>query len=169
MALAGPDFDGGNVAKSSAFCEGILPRQLGDKSSIAPPSRTAYRIPMINVKYDAGWNAVIVEFDGDVDGAQARKTYRDLETLLARLPRGFRLLSDFSAAGTLEPDVECELIKSMDLLNTRGIAEVIRVLPDPDLDIGFNTLSRYHYSKGVRILTVRSRNEANAMMKEHAA
>jgi hypothetical protein len=46
--------------------------------------------------------------------------------------------------------------KIMDLLNQHGISEVIRIIPDPNKDIGFNILSIFHYDKDVKVLTCQS-------------
>ena len=121
---------------------------------------------MIKVDYDSGKNAVIVEVAGNVDAAQAQRAIADLERILAQVEKGFKLLADFSAVETMEPDVEGEVIKGMDLANAKGVAEVIRVLPDPDLDLGFNTLSIFHYSRQVQFHTVRARAEAERFLRE---
>jgi hypothetical protein len=44
----------------------------------------------------------------------------------------------------------------------RSVTEIIRVIPDPNMDIGFNIMSASHYSKQIKVHTVRSRQEAEA-------
>ena len=61
---------------------------------------------------------------------------------------------DFSVKGEIE--------KAMDLFNAQGVTEIIRVIPDPNMDIGFNIMSASHYSKQIKVNTVRSRQEAEA-------
>jgi hypothetical protein len=121
---------------------------------------------MIKVDYDSGKNAVIVEFAGNVDAAQAERAFLDLERVLAKVEKGFKLMTDFSAVATMEPDVEAEVLKGMDLFNAKGVSEVIRVIPDPDLAIGFNMLSLFHYSRRVQFHTVRTREEAEPLLRE---
>jgi hypothetical protein len=66
----------------------------------------------------------------------------------------------------MEPEVEGEILKAMDLFNSKGVVEIIRVLPDPELEIGFNELSVFHYSRGVQLRSVRTRAEAEALLRE---
>jgi len=120
---------------------------------------------MIKVDYDCDRWAIIVEFHDDVDAAQADKLVLDLEKVLPRGQKDFKLLADYSAVGAMEPEVENAIKRSMDLFNARGVTEVFRVLPDPDMDIGFRVMSLEHYSKRVRIHTVRSRAEADALLR----
>lgn len=120
---------------------------------------------MIKVDYDAEHNALIVVFEGNVDAAQAEWAFSDLERILPKGKRGFRLLSDYSAVEAMDPEVEGAVLKAMDFVNAHGVEEIVRVLPDPEMDLGFDILSRLHYSKSVRIHTVRSRAEAQAILR----
>ena len=44
---------------------------------------------------------------------------------------------DFSVKGEIE--------KAMDLFNAQGVTEIIRVIPDPNMDIGFNIVFQFRY------------------------
>ena len=46
------------------------------------------------------------------------------------------------------------------------VKEILRVLPDPAMDIGFNVLTLSHYSKHPNVITYRSRSEADAYLKK---
>jgi hypothetical protein len=48
----------------------------------------------------------------------------------------------------------------MDLFVLHGIAKVIRIIPDPDKDIGLKLLSIVHYRGRVPTLTCKTRAEA---------
>ena len=39
----------------------------------------------------------------------------------------------------------------MKLCNAKQIGTVVRVIPDPTKDIGFNIMSRFHYSPEVKL------------------
>lgn len=124
--------------------------------------RLRYPGRMIKVAYDAPHKTITLAFEGTIDGRQAERSNDELAEILKDTPRGFRVLSDLSAVDSMEIEVEAEMIKAMDMLNKAGAAEVVGVLPDPDLDIGFNIMTREHYSKDVRVQIVRSRDEALA-------
>ncbi len=120
---------------------------------------------MVKASYDGECNAVIIEFSGNVDGAQAWQLSSDIEKILSKRSEGFSLLADFSSVETMEPVVEVAIKKAMKLFKTRGVSQVLRVLPDPDMDIGFNLMSRSYYSDKVKPLTFRSRSQAEAHLK----
>ena len=62
----------------------------------------------------------------------------------------------------MEFSVKAEIEKAMDLFNAQGVTEIIRVIPDANMDIGFNLMSASHYSKRIKVHTLRSRQEAEA-------
>jgi hypothetical protein len=48
----------------------------------------------------------------------------------------------------------------MDMCNQNGVAEVLRVIPDPRQDIGLQIMSYFHYSSEVRVVTYPNVDEA---------
>lgn len=119
---------------------------------------------MIKVNYDAEHKAVILEFEGNVDAAQAKQYCSDLERALPKGAEPLKLLVDISSIDTVDLEAKDELEKGMDLLNAHGVTDIFRAAPDPDLDIGFNVMALTHFSKRVQIHTLRSRAEAQARL-----
>jgi anti-anti-sigma regulatory factor len=117
---------------------------------------------MVKVRYDRKRNTVIVEFEGNVDAEQAKHFFADLDEVRPKLETTFRLLTDFSLVDSMEFSVKGEIEKAMDLFNAQGVTEIIRVIPDANMDIGFNLMSAAHYSKQIKVHTVRSRQQAEA-------
>ena len=120
---------------------------------------------MVKVSYDREHNTVIIEFEGNIDASQAEKVFPDLEKILPKHGKGFKLLTDFSSVQTMELKVKAAIEKAMEIFNAQGVTEIIRVIPDPALDIGLNIMSRSHYSRDVKVLTLRSRGEAQARLR----
>ena len=119
---------------------------------------------MIQTNFDDKRNVLITEFEGKIDMRQAEEFYTNFQTFLPKLGKGFKLLTDLSRAQFVDPNIQ-ELVKrTMDLLNDQGVREIIRVIPDPERDIGFNIMSLFHYSKDVKIHTVEFREEADALL-----
>jgi hypothetical protein len=114
---------------------------------------------MIKASYDTRHNAVVIEFSGSVTRAQAEKSLIDVEKALPKHGKGFTVITDLSGLEKMGLDVKDAVTRSMDLLNAHGVERVIRVIPDSSKDIGFNILSAFHYSKGVKILTLESWRE----------
>ena len=119
---------------------------------------------MIKSSYDRGCNAIIIEFIGKIDAAQAEQSYLDIQKIIPQCSKGFKILTDLSHVESLDPKSVKAVKKSMDFFNSKGVTEVIRVVPDPSNDIGFNILSLFHYSKDVKFETVSSRQEAEELL-----
>jgi hypothetical protein len=64
----------------------------------------------------------------------------------------------------MELDCLPELTGAMDRFKALGVGTVIRIVPDPRKDIGFNILSVVHYRRGVRVVTCTSAAEAEKLM-----
>ena len=88
----------------------------------------------------------------------------DVKTLLAELPPGFRLLADFSRLESMDLDCVTELGRTMELLDQHRLDLVVRVIPDPAKDIGFNILSIFHYPHHPRIVTCGNMTEAARLL-----
>lgn len=121
---------------------------------------------MIKTSYDEKRNAVIIEFKGNVDATQAEKSFADLDEVLPKHGKGFTLLTDFSSVETMELAVKSVIEEAMEVFDAMWVNEILRVLPDPAMDIGFNVLSISHYSKHPKVITCRSREEAETHLKK---
>jgi len=121
---------------------------------------------MLKTRYDQKRSILTVEFEGVVDARQAEQCYLDMQKILPKDGPGFKLLTDFTSLEQMEEDILPVVKKTMDLLNERGVKEIVRVIPSLDQDYGFNLMSLFHYSKKVRLLTVKSRKEAEARLAE---
>ena len=84
----------------------------------------------------------------------------ELALLLAELAPGFRLLTDLSHLEFMDIDCEAEIACVMELCAQKGISSVVRVIPEPKKDIGFNILTALHYGRQVRVSTCASLEEA---------
>jgi hypothetical protein len=59
-------------------------------------------------------------------------------------------------------DASCapDLGALMDMCSARGMSTVVRVIPDPDKDIGFDIISQFHQHPSVKTQTHKSLAEA---------
>src|SRR5437773_3229947 len=121
---------------------------------------------MIKVSYNQEHNTVIIEFQGNIDATQAEQFFFDIEKVLPKHGKGFKLLTDFSSVDTMELEVQRAIKKAMEFFNARGVSEILRVIPDPAMEIGFNAMSASRYSKEVKVHTLRSRQEARAHLRK---
>ena len=61
---------------------------------------------MVKVSYDRKYDAVIIEFQGKIDAAQADQSFFDVEKVLPKKGRGFKVLTDFTGAERMEIEVK---------------------------------------------------------------
>lgn len=80
--------------------------------------------------------------------------------LVASLKPGFRLLTDLSALDFMDIACARDIEWAMDVCNKAGISKVVRVIPDPQKDIGLSIMSLFHYRRGIPIITCGTIEEA---------
>ena len=105
-----------------------------------------------------------VSYIGQVSADELRRGRDDLLALLAEMPAGFKLLVDLERLDAM--DIACveELGQMMELFDRHGLAQVVRVIPDPTKDIGFNILVRFHYQHEPRITNCKTMIEAARLL-----
>ena len=96
--------------------------------------------------------------------AELERGYPEVVALLADLPEGLQILVDLERLESM--DIACaEIIgKFMEVLEAHGAELVVRVIPDPTKDIGFNIISRFHYRRTPRIVTCKTIAEAATLL-----
>lgn len=93
--------------------------------------------------------------------AEDLASYREeINTLLAELSPGFRLLVDFCRLESMDRDCAPEVGRTMELLDCKGLDQVVRVIPDPGKDIGMIILGLFHYSARIKVTTCETMSEA---------
>src|SRR2546422_10462264 len=112
---------------------------------------------MVEVDIDKSRNLVMVTFRGHVNLAEAKQSRQQVAAVLEGILPGFRLLTDLSGLDSMEYACAPEIQASMDLLRAKGVALVVRVVPDPHKDIGFKVMSRFPYGKAIPVVTVETR------------
>ena len=115
---------------------------------------------MFKVETDVKRNLMTITYSGNVEPSELVLGRPNLTAALATVRPGFRLLTDLS--GLIEMEYACatEVEAMMDLVRKKGVAEVVRVVPDPHKDIGFKVMSFFHYGKAVPVLTCDTLAEA---------
>ena len=119
---------------------------------------------MYHVEFDQPANLLKISYGGRVEPAETKRCLEALERLRPELRPGFRLLTDLSALETMDLASIPHIKRIMDFCNQQGIAQVVRVIPDPHKDIGLNIMSLFHYGRQVRFVTCVSLDEALAVL-----
>ena len=116
---------------------------------------------MFKVEVDKSKNLLKITYAqhvGPEDTKHVEETIPPL--LLADLRPGFRLLTDLSSLESMDLACVPYIKRMMDVCNKKGVEMVVRVIPDPQKDIGLNILSLFHYRRRVRIVTCATHEEA---------
>ena len=114
----------------------------------------------IEMVVESGRNVLRMRFHGNVTAAAMKAALAELESRLASVRPGFTVLSDLSDLESMELDCVDSLTRMMEAFKASGIGRVVRIIPDPAKDIGFNILSLTHYRRGVRVVTCETLAEA---------
>jgi hypothetical protein len=107
---------------------------------------------------------VHINFLGPVTVDEFRRGIGELQGLLPELPAGLRVIVDLERMDSM--DIACsELVgRMMELIEQHGVELVIRIIPDPAKDIGFNIISRFHYHHHPHIATFKTLSEAAGLL-----
>lgn len=114
------------------------------------------------VRAEPDCNLLRVYFIGDVTPEGMKACVATVKTALGKLRPGFTVLTDLSRQQSMALDCVTPLTRMMDLFRTAGAATVIRVIPDPAKDIGFNILALTHYRGKIRVVKYADAAEAEA-------
>ena len=115
---------------------------------------------MYRVEVDKSKNLLKISYAQHVGPDDTKGVDEKIPTLLPDLRPGFRLLTDMSSLESMDLACVPYIKQLMDLCNKHGIEMVVRVIPDPQKDIGLNILSLFHYRRRVRIVTCKTLAEA---------
>lgn len=120
---------------------------------------------MIKFEVDQPQNRFVIRYSGSVLPAETEAGLDNIQSGLGQLQTPFRLLVDMTDLESM--DVKCApyIEKAMDLCNAKGASMVVRVIPNPHLDIGMSIMSIFHYRGDIRIITCQSRDEAEGMLR----
>lgn len=89
-----------------------------------------------------------------------KRGQEEVKALLTELEPGFRLLVDWSQVESIDIESAPEIGRLMELIDQGGVGHVVRVIPDPDKDIGMNILTIFHYPHHPRVVTCKNLAEA---------
>ncbi len=108
---------------------------------------------MFQTDLDRSGRLFSMHYSGRVDGAEMDACLEQVRDLLADVEPGFRVLTDLSGLEAMDPSCAPVIGAMMDFFVEKQIKSVVRVVPDPQKDIGFALMSHIHYGREVRTTT----------------
>ena len=120
---------------------------------------------MFQVGVDKSRNLLKITYAQHIGPEDTKRVEEKIPSLLADVRPGFRLLTDLSGLESMDLACMPYIKRMMDLCNKKGVEAVVRVIPDPQKDIGLNILSLFHYRRRVRIVTCATLEEAKKALE----
>lgn len=115
----------------------------------------------IQVTSDSKKNILKISFAGKITTKDMPYLKEQISKELVHLNKGFSLHTDLTDLFFMETKCAPFIKKVMELMRDKGIELVVRIIPDSSKDIGLSIMSRFHYRHGIKIITVKSRQEAD--------
>ena len=115
---------------------------------------------MYSVEADQSKRLLVISAAGEVTKKKVETVALRIREMMKEVTPGFRVLTDFRWLDRMEPAATAHLAEIMDALAEKGVATVVRVIPDPHKDIGLNILSQFHYGPQIKLATFESLAEA---------
>jgi hypothetical protein len=115
---------------------------------------------MYSVESDRSKQLLVISAAGQVTKKEVESVALRVREMMKEVTPGFRVLTDFRWLERMDPAAAVPLAEIMDALAEKGVAAVVRVVPDPHKDIGLNILSQFHYSPQIKLATFESLAEA---------
>lgn len=115
---------------------------------------------MFRIELDQPHNRLTIGYSGHVNPDEARRCADEIHVAVKNIEPGFRLVVDLTDLQAMEVSCAPHIRRIMDMCNRTGVAEVVRIIPDPKRDIGLQLMGYFHYGSDVRIVTCESLDEA---------
>jgi hypothetical protein len=120
---------------------------------------------VIRFEVDQPQNLLVIRYSGLVGPDETERGLEDVRAGLTKLESGFRLLADLTELQSMDVGCAPFIEKAMDMCNEKGASIVVRVIPDPQRDIGLQIMSIFHYRGDVKIVTCETLAQAKEILE----
>lgn len=124
---------------------------------------------MFTVTLNQAENRLTIAYRGRVTSDETRVCEEEVKLGLTLLEPDFRLIVDLTGLESMDLSCSPVIGSIMEKCNAAGVAEVLRIIPDPTRDIGLQILSFFHYGNDVYVHTCASLAEANQSLDKQTA
>lgn len=124
---------------------------------------------MFTVRLDQAGNKLSICYSGRVTPDETRLCAEEVRLALTILQPGFRLIVDLTGLQAMEVACSPLIANIMEICNAAGVAEIVRIIPDPTRDIGLQIMSFFHYGDDVYIRTCASAAEVGEPPRRQSA
>ncbi|MEO6001903.1 MAG: hypothetical protein ABIZ04_00290 [Opitutus sp.] len=118
----------------------------------------------VQITADGQRNILRITFAGNVTSADLIQYRADSMKALEALRPEFTLCVDLTDLVNMDFDCVPYIEQNMELVRDHGVKLVVRIIPDRTKDIGLSIMSLFHYRRGLKMLTVETRAEAEHLL-----
>ena len=115
---------------------------------------------VFEVEFNEAEQLLTLRYSQRVNAEQMKAGLEEIKKGMPQMKPGFRLLAELCDMEHMDPECAAYIGQVMELFDAHGIGAVVRVIPDPYKDIGFNLLTRFHYKSRVPVRTFENCKEA---------
>src|SRR5438045_9174535 len=108
---------------------------------------------MFRIELNQPQTLLTVRYTGHVTADQTARCADEVGLILRNLKPGFRLLVDLAVLQSGGSLLRTAHSKDHGDVQSTGISDVVRIIPDPKQDIGLQIMSSFHYDGHVQIMT----------------
>lgn len=119
------------------------------------------------VEADRANNLLVIRYRDGVGSSDVERCAAEVSKALTSLTPGFRLLADFTDLESMDAACAPHLRHIMRLCDGKEVSSVVRVIPNPQRDIGLRIMSFFHYGPEVQITTCSTLEEAKEILDRH--
>lgn len=95
---------------------------------------------------------LVIHFSDIVEKEQTKQAVTRIQKLMEQIQPGFTTITDLGRLTHMDFECAEDIGQIMDICNRAKVAQVYRVIPSPDVDIGWQILTHLHYDQAsVRI------------------
>jgi hypothetical protein len=121
---------------------------------------------MFSAETDRSKRLVVISVAGRVTAAEVKEAAKRVREIVGDIAPGFRALTDYRWLESMETAAAQYIAEMMDVLASKGVSSVVRVVPDPHKDIGLNILSQFHYGPAIQVMTFETLADALQSLAE---
>ncbi len=121
---------------------------------------------MIEIYAEPARQVLTFKFSGQVSAEEMQAKVDVLRRELARLESGFVAFTDLTGLERMENEATDQIAAYMDLCTAKGVGRIVRLIPKPERDIGFELLSVFHHDKGIRTITCSDVEDARRALED---
>lgn len=108
---------------------------------------------MFLAEADKSGKVLTLSFSQNVGVEEMQACVERVKILLSDMEPGFRLLTDLSSLESMDEACAPYIGAIMDMCTEKEMKTVASVIPDPQKDIGFTLMSRFHHSSQLQSST----------------